>query len=143
MGAIKSIYNLLVSIQIIELLVFLYFFFESGLSVSIPIVFEITDEINFDFVIDFSIGGLIIFVVGISALFIISGLNVAASGINETSTKSIQTIAKFLAIATLLSFPTYYIFGLSVYLVEYATLFVFMSFLIHMLYFLTDKGDSE
>lgn len=142
MSLIKSAYNVVISYQIIQMIIFLYFFLENGLFVEIPIAIYINSDFNFSTTIDFNIGSLIAFVLVVTLIIIVAGIQAVGSGLNDTATQNLKQIIGMIALSTILGFPTFYIFGLSEYLVNYAVFFNFVCFLVYVMYFLSNKEGN-
>jgi len=132
---IKSIYQFVVTFQLITLMIFMYYFVDNGLDVTIPIAFTLYDDpyIGFSFNLQFNYVSIIGFVVGIAILYIVAGFQVVGSGPNDEATKSVKELIQFLTKFLVLSFPLYYIFGLSLYLIQWVHSVVFIFFIIHLL----------
>lgn len=139
---IKSAFNFILTFQVMQLFVFLYFFIQNDLFVTIPFNITITSDFAINFEIAFNIGSLIGFMVAISVILILAGIQAVGSGLNDSANNSLKKVITLYAMFTLLSFPTYYIFGLSEYLIQYASAVVLICFMVYTIYFFTNDNEG-
>lgn len=141
--SVKSVYNMVLSYQIIQMFVFFYFFIENEMIVEIPIVINLyvtpAVKFNFDYTFQFDLISMMLFIAGIALVTILSGIQAVGSGLNDSATSTLRGLLSTIAMSFIMGFPTFYIFGLSIYLVPYAIVFNFFCFMVYVFNYLTKE----
>lgn len=144
---IKSIYQFVITIQILCLVVFLGYLIESGIDLVIPINVQFNATYKFTINFRFNTVTIFAFLIATGLIYILSGITVLGNGLNEESVITIRKYISFFAQFSILLSPVLYIFAISNTLNEYALAISLVLLIIHFLYFLEkqkyDGGQIE
>jgi len=151
---IRTLYNFLLSFQLISLIIFLFYFIDSGFDISIPIYirFYLPASVNpyfvglnyvfsYDFHFNFyTILGMLLVVF---LVYLISSITVVGSGLTDSGTISIKQIISMIIKFTILSMPVTYLFSLSEITIQWNWIIYLISFIIYAINFITNTGENE
>lgn len=144
---IKTVYNFVVSIQVICLIIFLFYLFESNLDLTFPIVIdlELTNDIKFYYKFDFhfNIAAILIIIGIVFTVFILSSVNIVGSGVTDSGNQTIKQFISFLVKYSLLNLPVLFLLSRSSVLNSYSAIISLVILVIYFLNLLIDSGSEQ
>lgn len=142
----------MVSIQLIALIVFLFYLIENNLDIvvpywinfTIPLPSPLTDIVfSYSFEFHYNVATIFLMLAAMFTIYVISSVNVAGSGITDTGTITLKQIISFIAKFLILSTPISFLLSQSSILNEYTFWILLFSLLIYVLNFLIDIGEEK
>ena len=136
MKIIHNIYQFVVGMQIIAFFIFLAYFFDEGLDLTIPVNFVFSNEIGFTFDLKLNYLSIFGFIAALSILYLLSSVTVLSTGMNDSGSHTIKKIISFISLFALLMIPVTFLFANSIILSVYlsnTTLFILIIYLLNFL----------
>lgn len=150
MKAIKSIYDFVMLVQLLCMIIFIFYFIENNYSIIIPIQLEFTipvpvlDDINYTFNYDFvfSLPAMITMIIAMFAVFIISTITAVGSGVNTEGTVSLKQIVGFIAKFFIMQLPVTFLLSQSAFLIDYTVMVGVILFIVYLIDFISSIQNS-
>ena len=143
MGAIKSIYDFVLSIQIIALVLFFGYLIDSGGNKIIPLNIEFSEAYSFSFDFQFSYTTIILFMAAMGVLLVISSIQVVGTGLSDEGVDSIKKFVSFITQFSILNLPILYFTSQDETLVSYSVFITLILLVIHFLNFIENQGGRS
>lgn len=148
---IKSVYNFIVSIQMLALVVFLFYLIENNLDLPVPLTIGFSIPVpgldpivvNYSYIFHFNLASILGMLLVMGLIYIISSINALGSGLTDSGSNTIKQIVNFLSKYLILNLPIIYLMSQSVILFNYSILVSIIIFVVYVLNFLTDTGDEK
>jgi len=141
--SIKSIYNYVISTQIIMFIIFLFYLFESEIDLDIPIAIRFSDNFAINYTMHFNYGSIFAFLGVFGLIVVLSSLSIVGSGTNTEGTKTIKEFIAFLSKYLLLQIPILFLFSKSHSLQDFNGYIAIFLLLIHLINFLEKIGVEK
>lgn len=141
MKAIKSFFSLLIAFELFCLILFFFYWMESGFDISIPIYFQFTEDIILDFEFKFDWNVLMAAIGIIVGVYILSGLNIVDSGLTDEGSKTVKSTVVFIILVFLLINSVNYILNQSYYLRGFIIYYDIFALIMHLIHYLAIGGN--
>lgn len=143
MKAIKEIYNFVLSIQIVCLIIFIFYLFDSGFELIIPIKIKFSDSFSYEESFRFNEQTIILFIGGLATALVVSSINVVQTGLTDEGNITIKQFVAFITKFLLLLTPVLYIIGKSELLNSFSAYISLFLLVIHLFNFIENIGGEN